>query len=106
MTNAQKRKEARQAKAAAEFRALNFHMIGSRHRNYGWNLKVGTEWETPDGFRVRQVDATPNAAERGHFIGTLEVLAFAGKYALPMAIMGHRSNATTLTRTNISGLVR
>lgn len=78
MAPAQQRRRAYRAKRAAEeFRKLNFHMIGSRHANAGYALEVGTEWETPDGFLVRQIEVTYNHAEAGHFYGIVEVLDFA-----------------------------
>jgi hypothetical protein len=80
-TTAQKRRAAREAKKVAEFRALNFHIIGSCHRNMGKDLVIDKEWDTPDGFRVRQVAVKPSLSEPGYFIGVVKVLAFADKVA-------------------------
>lgn len=76
MTPAQKR-AARTARTNAQFRAKHAGVIGSRVRNAGPDLTVGEEWDTSDGFHVRQVDARPNPYEQGHFFGTLQVLDFA-----------------------------
>lgn len=75
------RREARARRAAADFRTLNYHMIGYKAPNAGPGLTVGSEWETSDGFRVRQVTAEENPREAGHFTGTVEVIAFGERYA-------------------------
>lgn len=80
MTAAEKRREVRARRDAARFRAEHAHMIGCRTRNCG-KLVLGAEWDTPDGFRVRQVRVDLNPYEAGHFLGTVEVVGFAKKYS-------------------------
>jgi hypothetical protein len=59
------------------FRAANAYRVGQTCANAGSDLQVGQEWDTPDGFRVRQVEAYANPFEPGHYVGFLEVLGFA-----------------------------
>lgn len=77
MTAAQKRKEARAARDAAKWLVDHAAMIGYRTLNGGNDLVMGAEWETPDGYRVRQVEVWPDSQEQGHFYGRIEVIDFA-----------------------------
>ena len=80
---AAERKESRAAREAAQWRADNAHMIGQLVVNAGRDLTLGREWDTPDGFRVWQVEVIPDSSELGHFYGRVEVLGFAAGKAAP-----------------------
>lgn len=61
----------------AETKKQHAEKIGSRFANCGTDLQLNEEWNTADGYRVRQVVVEPSRAQHGEFIGFLEVVGYA-----------------------------
>ncbi|WP_321471120.1 hypothetical protein [uncultured Paludibaculum sp.] len=81
MTCAERAIGCKQARLAAGARKRAAGMLGQQVRNAGTALVLGEEWDTSDGFRVRQVAVAANPAEPGHLFGQLEVIGVASHFA-------------------------